>query len=317
MHSSALLDQSSRKAKGRRVWKRYGPYRFLLLMLVPGLAYYLLFKYGPMYGLIIAFKEYRLMDGILGSQWAGLKYFKQVFTLAPDFWHVFSNTLIISIYKLIFCFPAPIVLALLFNEVRNLPFKKTVQTISYMPYFISWVVLGGILMNFFSPFNGPVGALFKALGQKPVYILGEVRYFRTLLVVSSIWKGVGWGTIIYLAALAGVDVQLYEAAVLDGAGKFKQMLHITLPSIASVIVIMLIFAVGGIVSDDFDQILNLYNPTVYRVGDVFSTYVYRAGLQNFRYSFATAAGLFRNVISFALIVGTNYISGKFSEYVLW
>lgn len=285
-------------------------------MLVPGLVHYLLFRYGPMFGLVIAFKDYRLLDGILASPWAGFKYFKMVFNTA-DFWSVFKNTLIISSYKLIFGFPAPIILALLLNEIRNIHFKKTIQTITYMPHFLSWVVLSGILINFLSPSIGPINMFLKMIGKEPVFFVADPGWLRTVLVVSSIWKEVGWGSIVYLAALSNVNIELYEAAVLDGAGKLKQIIHITLPAISSVIVIMFIFAIGGIVNDDFDQILNLYTPIVYYVGDVFSTYVYRMGLQNALYSFSTAAGLFRNVISFTLIVLTNYIARKYSEYGIW
>ncbi|NSW89465.1 MAG: sugar ABC transporter permease [Firmicutes bacterium] len=298
------------------LFKKYYRYRYFLLMLLPGLIHYIIFKYGPIYGVIIAFKDYRLVDGILASPWVGLKHFKIMFGTS-DVWQVFKNTLIISTYKLIFGFPAPIILALLINEVQNIHFKKTIQTISYMPHFLSWVVLSGLLINFLSPSTGPINNLLRALGRQPIFFVADPRYFRAVLVISSIWKEVGWGTIVYLASISNVDIQLYESAVLDGASKFKQAIYITLPSIAPVIVIMLIFAVGGIVNDDFDQIFNLYSPVVYRVADVFSTYVYRMGLENALYSFSTAAGLFKNVIAFILIIITNYIARKLSEYSLW
>jgi len=318
-YSNNLIEKTEKHVQyvpNRQLLKSYYKYRYLLLMLLPGMIYYLLFKYGPMYGLVVAFKDYRLMDGIMASPWVGLKYFKIVFG-TTEFWTVFRNTLIISTYKLIVGFPAPIILALLLNEISNTRFKKTIQTITYMPHFLSWVVLSGILINFLSPSIGPINALLRALGMDPIFFVADPQWFRSMIVATSVWKEVGWGSIVYLAALANVNVELYEAAVLDGAGKLKQVIHITIPSIAPMIIIMLIFAIGGIVNDDFDQILNLYNPIVYSVGDVFSTYVYRMGLQNALYSFSTAAGLFRNVIAFTLIVVTNYMSRKFSEYGLW
>lgn len=296
--------------------KKYISHKALVFMFLPCLIYYIIFQYIPIYGLTLAFKDFRILDGIMASPWAGLKYFALAFT-NDGFWLVLKNTLVISGLKLIFNFPAPIILALLLNEVRSLRFKKTVQTITYMPHFLSWVVLSGIVINFLSPSSGPINMLLASMGIKPVYFVGSKDWFRQVLVVSSMWKEVGWGTIVYLAALAAVNSELYEAAVLDGAGRLKQTIHITLPAISPVIVIMFIFAVGGIVNDDFDQIYNLYNPAVYNVADVLSTYVYRAGLENMQYSFATAVGLFKNVVAFILIIITNYISKRYSDYGLW
>lgn len=288
----------------------------LLIMLIPGLIYYFVFCYMPMYGLTISFKDFRILDGINASPWVGFKYYKMVFS-SPEFWRVFKNTLVISGLKLLINFPAPIILALLLNEVRVMKFKKIVQTVSYLPHFLSWVVLAGVVQTILSPSTGPINALLVKFGFDSVYFVADKEWFRPILVITSLWKEVGWGSIIYLAALSSVDAELYEAAMLDGAGRFKQTLHITLPSISNVIVIMFIFAVGGVVNDDFDQIFNLYTPAVYSVGDVLSTYVYRVGLEGMQYSYSTAIGLFKNVIAFALIVLTNYLSGKFSDYGLW
>ncbi|MDF2650887.1 MAG: protein lplB [Paenibacillus sp.] len=271
----------------------------------------------PIYGVIIAFKDFRIMEGILASPWVGFDNFRLIFD-APDFWKVFRNTLIISFYKLVFTFPAPIILALLLNEVRLMVFKKFVQTITYVPHFLSWVVLGGIVMNFLSPSTGIVNGIITTLGSKPIFFLGDPDWFRTVLVASAAWKELGWSTIIYLAALASVDTQLYEAAVLDGANRFKQTIHVTLPGIMPVITIMFIFAVGAIINDDFDQIFNLYNPAVYSISDVIATYVYRMGLENMMYSFSTAVNLFKNTIAFALVIMTNYIVRRFnSDNSLW
>jgi putative aldouronate transport system permease protein len=234
-----------------------------------------------------------------------------------SFREVFRNTLIISSLKLVFGFPAPIIFALLLNEMRALRFKKAVQTISYLPHFVSWVILGGLFMQFLSPSSGPINIVLKSLDMRPIYFLADKNWFRPVLVITSIWKGVGWGSIIYLASLAGIDPGLYEAAEIDGAGRFRKAISITLPSLVPVITIMFIFSIGGIVKDDFDQIFNLYNHAVYSVGDVLGTYTYRVGLVDMRYSFSTAVGLFTNVISFALIILTNTITKRVNEYGLW
>jgi len=294
----------------------YWKFRYLILLFIPAVIYYGIFHYGPLYGIQIAFKNFIARDGIWKSPWVGLENFRMLFSMG-SFKEVFRNTLIISSYKLVFGFPAPILFAILLNEIRGLRFKKAVQTISYLPHFVSWVVLGGLFMQFLSPSTGPINIILKNLGISPIYFLGDRRWFRSVLVLTSIWKGIGWGSIIYLASLTGIDPQLYEAAEIDGAGRFQKALHITLPSLTPVITIMLIFAVGGIVGDDFDQIFNLYNAGVYSVGDVLSTYVYRIGLLDMKYSFSTAVGLFRNVISFALIIITNVVAKRVSEYGLW
>lgn len=295
---------------------QYWKHKEFMLLLIPGLVYYALFHYGPMYGIQIAFRNFNFRLGISGSPWVGLKHFRSLLETA-SFKEVFRNTLIISSYKLIFGFPAPIIFALLLSELRGVLFKKTVQTISYLPHFVSWVVLGGIFIQLLSPSAGPVNNLLKSLGLDTIYFLGDPKYFRMTLVITSIWKGVGWGSIVYLASITGVDQELYEAAELDGANRFQMMWRITIPSILPVITIMLIFAVGGIVGDDFDQIFNLYNSAVFRVGDVLGTYVYRRGLQGMEYSFATAVGLFTNIISFTLIILANKLAAKFGEYGIW
>ncbi len=288
----------------------------VFILLVPGIIYYIVFCYVPLYGVTIAFKDYSLTKGVIGSSWVGFKYFKMAFA-SNDFWNAFANTFIISFLKLIFSFPAPILLALLLNEVTNMPFKKVVQTISYMPHFLSWVVLSGVIISFLSPSGGPVNLILRQLGHEPIFFVADNKWFRPLLVVSSIWKEIGWSSIVYLAALNSVDVALYDAAKIDGAGKFKQILHVTLPSIRSAITVMFIFAVGAIVNDDFDQIYNLYNPAVYKTGEVISTYIYKIGMEGMQYSLATAIGLFKNIIALVLLVGTNYLCKAFDEYALW
>jgi putative aldouronate transport system permease protein len=218
---------------------------------------------------------------------------------------------------MIFGFPAPIILAILLNEIPMARFKKVVQTISYLPHFVSWVILGGLFIQFLSPSTGPVNIVLQNIGLKPIDFLADKTWFRPILVITSIWKGAGWGSIIYLASLAGIDPQLYEAAEIDGAGRFRKMISITLPSLVPVITIMLIFSAGNLVKDDFDQIFNMYNASVYSVADVLSTYTYRVGLVDMRYSFSTAVGLFTNIISFVLIVTTNAVAKRVNEYGLW
>lgn len=287
-----------------------------MLLFLPGVFYYIVFHYSPMYGVTIAFKDYHILKGINGSPWAGLEHFRMLFAL-KGFWDVFTNTILISFYKLVFGFPAPILFALLLNELRSILFKRVIQTVSYLPHFISWVILAGIFIQFLSPSIGPVNIALKSLGFEPVYFLADSNWFRTILVSTDIWKDLGWGSIIYLAALAGVHPELYEAARVDGANRFAQAKYVTLPGLVPTIVIMFIFAVGKLITDDFDQVFNLYNAAVYDVGDVISTYTYRSGLENMQYSFATAVGLFKNIIAFVLVVATNQIARRYSDYSLW
>jgi ABC-type polysaccharide transport system, permease component len=300
-----------------RRWARsYWKHRYLLSILFLCLLYFLLFKYVPMYGVILAFKDYRFIDGIFGSPWAGWENFRTLVE-GRDFPRAFRNTVIISLYKLIFGFPAPIILALLLNELRVILFKRIVQTLSYLPHFLSWVVLAGVFMELFSPTRGIVNYIITAMGGEAIFFFGDKDWFRTLLVSTDVWKSVGWGSIIYLAALSSVDTSLYEAAVVDGANRWKQMVHITLPALIPVTTIMFIFAVGGIITDDFDQVFNFYNPAVYEVADVLSTYTYRVGISEMEYGLATASGLFTNVIALILIVSANFIVRRYSEYGIW
>lgn len=289
--------------------------KYLFIMLAPLLIYYAVFHYAPLYGIILAFKEFQPLNGIAASPWVGFEHFKTLFT-GLDFLPVLRNTLIISFYKLIFGFPAPIILCLLINEVRHVKFQKVVQTITYLPHFISWVVLSGFIIEMFSPSRGPINILLQYLGMEPIFFVADVNYFRGLIVGSGIWREIGWQSIIYLAAVAGIDPELYDVASLDGAGRLRRIWNITLPSILPVIIIMFIFATGNIIQDDFDQIYNLLNAKVLSVGDVISTYTYREGLVNMNFSYATAVGLFKNVVSFSLVMFANYIARKYSDYAI-
>jgi len=306
------------KAQKKKVgfFQNYWRNRYLVLLLLPAVVYFLIFCYGPMPGIIMAFKNYSFRLGILKSPWIGFANFKLLFSM-KSFGEVFGNTLIISLYKILAGFPAPIIFALLLNEVRQERFKKTIQTISYLPHFVSWVVLGGLFMQFLSPSTGPINVVLKSLGLDPVFFLGDVNWFRSVLVSTAVWKGFGWGSIVYLASISSISPTLYEAADMDGAGRFSKMWNITLPEMIPVITIMLIFSVGGIVGDDFDQIFNLYNEAVYSVGDVLGTYIYRMGLIDMKYSLSTAVGLFRNVISFALVIFANMVAKRINEYGIW
>jgi putative aldouronate transport system permease protein len=303
-------------ARMKDLARSYRAHSALFLMLAPALIYYAVFKYAPIYGVTIAFKDFRIIEGILGSPWVGLKYFERLFSMR-SFFQVVSNTVIISFYKLLIGFPAPILFAILLNEIAMRRFKKVVQTISYLPHFLSWVVLASIFMLFLSPSAGPVNHLLKAMGFKEIYFLAEPEWFRGLLVATHVWKTFGWSSIVYLATLSNNDTELYDAAWVDGANRLQRMRHVTLPGLAPVITIMFIFAVGQLLSDDFDQIYNLYSPAVYSVADVISTYTYRVGLLEVNYSLGAAVGLFRNAVAFALILVTNTIARRISDYGLW
>ena len=296
----------------------YRKHLALSLMFIPVIAYFFIFKYVPMAGIVIAFKNYKISQGIFGSAWCGLDNFTKAFA-TPTFARSVRNTLTISGLKLLFGFPAPILLALMLNEVTHARFKKTVQTISYLPHFLSWVVLAGMFQQLLSPNNGAVNAVLRdVFGVKEsLYFLGNNKYFRGTLIVTDIWKNVGWSSILYLATIAGIDPTLYEAATVDGATRWQCTRYITLPSLVSTIVIMLILSVGSIMDAGFDQVFNLYNSAVYQTGDIIDTYVYRYGLGDMKFSFATAVGLFKNVIAFVLVVGTNLIARRISGEGIW
>ncbi|MBP1989470.1 ABC transporter permease [Paenibacillus eucommiae] len=293
--------------------------RLYYLLILPGIVYFLLFHYVPLYGIIIAFKDISPFDGFQGiitGEWVGLKHFRN-FVSSFYFWDILKNTVVISLYRIVFGFPAPILLALLLNEVRNVLFKRTVQTISYLPHFISMVVVAGLVTTLLSTDGGLVNALLQKLGMKSIFFLGDTNYFRSVLVVSGIWKEVGWSTIIYLAAISGIDTQQYEAAVMDGAGRLKQVWHITLPGMMFIIVLMFIFAVGGLLDAGFEQIFLLYSSPVYKVADIIDTYVYRKGIGELQYSFAAAVSLFKSVIALLLLLGANYLAKKLHQDGIW
>jgi putative aldouronate transport system permease protein len=284
--------------------------------MLPSLAALVIFKYIPIYGLTIAFKEFRIKAGILDSPWVGLDIFKQVFRM-PGFSAAFRNTLILGAANLLVSFPAQIALALLLNELNNARYKKLVQTFSYLPHFISWITLSGLFLQLLSPSAGPLAALAKGLGLKPYYFMGEPDTFRLVLVAANLWKGIGWGSIIFLAALAGVDQEMYEAALIDGASRFQRVIFITLPAIAPTITIMLIMRSGSVLNDNFDQVYNMTNAAVSRITNVLGVLTYDLGLKNMKYSQSTAIGLFRNLVSFSLVLATNWFSRRVNDYGIW
>ena len=308
--------REARFKKRRSFMRRVRKHKLHLLMILPVICWYLLFRYGPLYGITLAFKEFRMLSGIMGSPWIGLENFNRLFT-SYNFWNVFRNTIVIATLKFVFGFPAPIILALMLNELRGQRYKRIIQSLSYLPHFISWVILTGIFMVILSPNRGPINTMLKAMGFESIYFLGDPRYFRGTLVVTGIWKGVGWGSIVYLAALGGVNEELYDAARVDGCGRWARIWHVTLPGITPVVTIMLILSMGSLVDDDFDQIFNLLNDAVLEVGDVLGTFIYRQGVTKMEFGYATAVELFRNLISLVLVLSANYISKRINEYGLW
>ena len=298
---------------GKYKWKEY---LMLYLMLLPLLLFYIIFIYKPMGGLVIAFQAYNLFKGIGGSERVGLKHFKEFLT-TPYFIRTLKNTLILNLYLLIFSFPLQIVFALMINEVRNTKMKKIIQTISYMPHFISTVVVAGIVINLLSPQYGMISIIAEKLCGERIYFMSKPEYFRTIYTVMNIWQTVGYGSIVYIAALSGIDQQLYEAAVIDGAGKFQQIWHVTLPGLLPTIVTMLIMRIGSILGSSTETVLLLQQPATYDVSDVLGTYVYRRGLIDSDYSYSTAVGLFNSFVGLALVAIANTVSKKTTEVGLW
>lgn len=296
----------------KSIWRS----RYLYLLILPALIYYIVFLYAPMYGIQIAFKAFNPALGISGSKWVGLEYFIQFFH-SEFFSRTLLNTLGISLYSIIVGFPIPIILALLINEVKNRYFKRTVQTIVYLPYFVSTVIIVSMILSLLSPNNGLVNKLLELFGVDAIHFMAEPKYFKTIYVLSDIWQSSGYGSIIYLAALTSIDPALYEAATVDGASRWKQLFHITLPCLLPTIMIMLILRMGSLFSVGYEKILLMYNPATYETADVISTYVYRRGFISGDYSFSAAVGLFNSVINFIVIILFNKLSKRVSGVSLW
>lgn len=306
-----------KKQKGKQLGRDIKEYRQLLFMMAPAVLFFAIFSYVPMYGVVLAFKDFRIMDGIMASPWVGLKYFRKAFE-DPYFLKTIENTLVISFGKLIFGFPLPILFAVLLNELKGNRFKKIVQTVSYLPHFMSWVILGSIFFSLLS-LGGPVNSILEFLGFEKIMFMGTSSVFRQVLITTDVWKGFGWGSVLYLAAIAGIDQEMYEAAKVDGANRLHNILYITLPTILPVICINLILNLSGILNAGFDQVFNMYSETVYDVADIIDTYVYRIGLKSMQYSLSTAVGLFKSVIGLVMIILVNFVIGKVGgkENTLW
>ncbi|WP_438351748.1 ABC transporter permease [Paenibacillus sp. FA6] len=290
--------------------------RQLLLLFIPCIIFYAVFRYGPLYGLIIAFKDYNVFAGIMASEWVGLKHFIKFFE-SPDFWKLFKNTLSLGFFSLIFSFPFPIILAVLLNEVRMLRLKKAIQTASYLPTFLSVVIISSMIIDFLSPNNGLINQAITLLGFESKYFLIDSNWFRPIYIISEIWTNTGYEAIIFLAAIAGISPTLYEAARVDGASRFRMMWHITLPGLLPTILIMFILKTGSMMRIGYEKVLLLYNSMTYDVADVFSTFVYRKGLLESNFSYGAAVGLFEALVAMVMLLSANQISKKLGGKGLW
>nr|WP_240418782.1 ABC transporter permease subunit [Paenibacillus periandrae] len=287
----------------------YNRYKILYLLSLPGILYFVVFKYIPLAGSMMAFQNYSIFEGIWKSEWVGLANFQRMFEFA-DFWRILKNTLAIGVYTLVFGFPIPIILALMMNELRNQLYKRFVQTAVYLPHFLSWVVVGGIVIEILSPTHGVVNHVLAWFGQEPIYFMGEDSHIRTIIVSSGIWRDAGWSTIIYLAAMSGINPDLYEAAQMDGATRWRQTISITIPSIMTTITILFLLQIGNFLDLGFERVFVFLNPLTNSNGDILDTYIYRVGLIQREYSYTTAIGLFKSVIGFVLIVTANTFSKR-------
>lgn len=296
----------------KTIWHRVYKDRYLLLLFLPCLIYYILFKYVPMWGVLISFKDFKPFIGFAGSKWVGLKHYVNFFS-NPDAWRIIRNTLLLGLYTLLWCFPLPIIFALALNEVTRTKFKKLVQTVSYMPHFLSAVVVCGMLTSFLSPMRGIVNIIIRQFGGESINFLSNASCFRTIYVASEVWQTVGWSAIVYLAAISNVSPQYYEAAKLDGASRLRQIWSITLPCIAPTVATMLILRVGSILDVGLEKVLLLYSPAIYETSDIIATYVYRQGMVSGNMSYAAAIGLFSSIVNLILLVTANYFSKKFAD----
>ncbi|QHT59112.1 sugar ABC transporter permease [Paenibacillus lycopersici] len=294
-------------------WKKRSERLPLHLMILPGLILILIYCYGPMFGLVIAFEKFVPAKGIFHSKWAGLDNFRYVLDM-PESKEIIFNTVIIAIMKIVVGLVAPIVTALLLNEVRKEAFKRGIQTVIYLPHFLSWIILGGILIDILSPTNGIVNQVLGWFGIQPIYFLGDNRWFRYVLVVTDTWKEFGFNTIVYLAALTSINPTLYEAAIMDGAGRWKQTLHVTLPGMMPIIILLTTLSLGNVLNAGFDQVFNLYSPQVYETGDIIDTFVYRIGLVDAQFGVATAVGVFKSVVSLIFISVSYYLAYRLARY---
>ncbi|NRF91629.1 sugar ABC transporter permease [Paenibacillus frigoriresistens] len=300
----------------RLLWKRIWQHKVFYLFMLPGIIWFFIFSYVPLYGIQVAFRNFTFTGGFSGSPWAGLKYFRQFF----DYYQateLIRNTIVISLSKLLIGFPMPIILAILLNEVRRVKFKKVVQTLSYLPYFVSWVVVVTLMQRLLTPYGGPLNDLLASLGMERIQFLYNTTWFYPMILGSDVWKNIGWNSIIYMAAIAGIDQQLYEAAKIDGANRFRQMWHVTLPGIRNIAVILFILSVGGLMSAGYEQLLLLNGPATARIGSVLDVHVITSGISGGRLSYAAAVGLFQSIIGLVMILVVNRIAKKYSDVSLF
>ena len=284
-------------------------YKTLYLLSVPGIVYFLVFKYVPIAGVAIAFQDYSIFKGFLGSEWVGFAQFERMFRYM-DFLRILNNTLLIALYDLLFAFPAPIVLALLLNELRHAAYKRIIQTVVYMPHFLSWVIIGGIALAILGREHGLLNHLLDRLGFERIFFLGDAEHIRKVIIGSGLWRDAGWGTIVYLAAIAGINPELYEAAEMDGAGRWKQTLHVTLPSLMPTITILLLLQFGNFLDFGFERVYVFLNSLNISKGDILDTYIYRVGLLDQQFSYTTAVGVFKSVVGLALLAIGNAVSRR-------
>ena len=310
--AKATLSAEQKAHNKKQLWVEIKKHRLLYVFMLPCLVSLIVFAYIPMGGVVLAFKNYRFDLGIYGSEWAGFKHFK-AFLTSPEFWTTTKNTLIISILKIVICFPAPIILALLLNEVRAKKYKSVIQTMSYLPNFVSWAVVVTLLTVIFSPYGGIYNDIRKSMGLDPIFVLGEKGAFYPLVILTDIWKNVGWSSIVYLSAITGVDQGLYEAATIDGANRWQCTWHVTIPGIATTIGILFIMRMGGILGADMDQLLLLQQPANMQLSQVLDTYILQTGIRYGKFEYATAIGLVRSVISLGLVTLTNHLSSKYAD----
>jgi len=320
--TSTSIDENTRgkignTRKKKSVLQTLKRQKYLYLLFIPGAIHFIIFRYIPMFGIIIAFQDYDIFDGFLHSKWVGFKHFISFFT-GPSFWQVIINTLLLNVYLIIWGFPVPIILSLLLNEVKHNKYKRFVQTVSYLPHFISAVVIVGIVSDFLSPSTGPIAHFLDIItGKENVIYMAEPNWFRSIYVVTDIWRSMGWGTIIYLAALSNVDPELYDAGLVDGANRFQRIIHITIPSIVPTIIVVLILRMGSILNVSFETVYLMQNPLNVKTSEVISTFVYKRGIERANYSFGAAVGLFNSLIGLILVTTVNKISNKITESSLW
>jgi putative aldouronate transport system permease protein len=314
-----LQPVAAKQEPNRKIVKLFSTlnkHKYLYLIMFPSVLWYFIYKYLPMYGVIIGFKDFNFMKGIWGSPWVGLKHFKFLFSF-PDFYRIVTNTIIINVYELLFAFPAAIILALMLNEMKSILFKRSIQTVVYFPHFLSWVIFGGVIIHLLGPGEGLVNQIRQLFDLPTIHYMVDSNYFRPIVIISLILKETGWAAIIYLAALAGIDPEQYEAAIIDGANRFHKIIYVTIPGIRNTIIILLILKVGSMMDFGFEQIYVLYSPAVYDVGDILPTYIYRMGLLDAKFSLTAAIGLFQSAIGFFLIWGTNLLAKKYSDVTIW